>query len=106
MNCKKAAAVDDGARYLVFYPAAGPRIGPDQHADGGRILDAVADELLNSIVAFSLAAFPQTAVVKAPHQGVIWMIDLPGLANIVDAHHVVVVEREKGLSFYGGVRTR
>jgi hypothetical protein len=98
VDSEKATAVDDRPRNFVFHPLPQPGFGADQYADGRCIFHAFADQALDGVIALQLAAFPKAAVLKAPHQGIVGMIYLPGIADHVHPHDVVVVKREECLA--------
>src|ERR1700694_2951983 len=100
VNAEKASAVNNRPRNLISHPAPPPSIGTDQDADCGGIFDAFTDQAFDSLIAFQLAAFPQAAVLKAPHEGIVRVIDLPRIADHVHAHDVVVVKREERVSLH------
>jgi hypothetical protein len=71
-----------------------------------RIFDTFADQTLDGVITFKLAAFPQAAVLKTPHEGVVRMVDLPRIADHVHPHDVVVMKRKERLALHRSLQRR
>jgi hypothetical protein len=65
---------------------------------GGGITHPLSDQPLDRVVRLKLFTLPKRAVVETPHQGAVWVSNLPRVANDVNPHHVFEIEREERLT--------
>ncbi|CAN7586404.1 hypothetical protein LJR237_004154 [Bosea sp. LjRoot237] len=92
MNGQQTSLIDYSARDFVPNPFALPRLVANENTHNRGVPDTISNKVLYTLAARELPFFPQRAVEEPWMSFGVSLSELEGLPDVIDPHHVVVME--------------